>query len=170
MSADFPTIAEASSLIAEKKLSPVELTQACLDRIARLDGTLHAFLRVTEESALVMARAAEAAIMKGARKGPLHGIPIGLKDIFNTKGIATTGHSRQLATNVPDEDSTWTRLLAEAGTVLLGKLATHEFAFGGPAFDLPWPPARNPCLPMGMAWLLLLAGDVAGAASIGPLD
>jgi len=144
MSADFPTIAEASSLIAEKKLSPVELTRACLDRIARLDGTLHAFLRVTEESAMATARAAEAAVMKSARKGPLHGIPIGLKDIFNTKGIATTGHSRQLATNVPDEDSTCTRLLAAAGTVLLGKLATHEFAFGGPAFDLPWPPARNP--------------------------
>ncbi len=143
----FPTIAEAASLIAEKKLSPVELTQSCLARIKRLDGTLHSFITLTEEAALATARDAEVAIMRDGPKGPLHGIPIGLKDIFNTKGVLTTAHSRQLEHNVPEEDATTTRLLAEAGTVMLGKLSTHEFAFGGPSFDLPWPPARNPWNP-----------------------
>lgn len=147
MSSEFPTIAEASALIAAKKLSPVELTQHCLDRVAKLDGTLHSFIHLTGEQALATARAAEAAIMRGEHKGVLHGIPIGLKDIFNTKGIPTTAHSRQLQNNIPQEDATSVRLLAEAGTVLLGKLATHEFAFGGPSFDLPWPPARNPWQP-----------------------
>lgn len=144
---DILTIAEAAALIAQKKLSPVELTQACLARIERLDGTLHAFITLTAETALANARAAEAAIMRGGPKGPLHGIPIGLKDIFNTKGVVTTAHSRQLEHNVPDRDATTVRLLAEAGTIMLGKLATHEFAFGGPSFDLPWPPARNPWNP-----------------------
>ena len=144
---EFPTIAEAASLIAEKKLSPVELAKSCLARVKRLDGTLHSFITLTEEAALATARNAEAAIMKDGPKGPLHGIPIGLKDIFNTKGVLTTAHSRQLEHNVPAEDATTTRLLAEAGTVMLGKLATHEFAFGGPSFDLPWPPARNPWNP-----------------------
>ncbi len=147
MSAEFPTIAEAAHLFDQRKLSPVELTRACLDRIARLDGTLHSFIRVLPDHALAAARAAEAAIMAGERRGPLHGIPIGLKDIYDTKGIPTTAHSRQLEHNVPTEDATCTRLLAAAGTVLLGKLATHEFAFGGPSFDLPWPPARNPWNP-----------------------
>ena len=147
MSAAFPTIADAAALIAARKLSPVELTRACLDRIARLDATLNSFLCLTEDVAMAAARAAEAAVMKGEAGGPLRGIPIGLKDIYETKGIATTAHSRQLQNNVPDRDSTCTRRLAAAGTVLLGKLATHEFAFGGPSFDLPWPPARNPWNP-----------------------
>ena len=147
MSAEIPTIAEAAARIAAKTLSPVELTRACLQRIERLDGTLHSFLLRTDERALATARAAEAAIARDGPKGPLHGIPIGLKDIFSTKGLRTTAHSRQLEHNVPMEDATSVRLLAEAGTVLLGKLATHEFAFGGPSFDLPWPPARNPWNP-----------------------
>jgi aspartyl-tRNA(Asn)/glutamyl-tRNA(Gln) amidotransferase subunit A len=147
VSAEFPTIAEAASQIAARKLSPVELTRACLDRIARLDGTLHAFIRLLPDQAMMAAKDAEAAIMKGESRGPLHGIPIGLKDIYATKGIPTTAHSRQLENNIPDEDSTCTARLAQAGTVLLGKLATHEFAFGGPSFDLPWPPARNPWAP-----------------------
>ena len=147
MSGDFPTIAEAAALFAARKLSPVELTRACLDRIARLDGTLHSFLHLLPDQAMAAARAAEAAILRGESRGPLHGIPIGLKDIYETKGIPTTAHSRQLEHHVPAEDATCTRRLAEAGTVLLGKLATHEFAFGGPSFDLPWPPARNPWNP-----------------------
>ena len=85
--------------------------------------------------------------MRTGPRGPLHGIPIGLKDIYETKGIRTTAHSRQLEHNVPQADGTVVRRLAEAGTVLLGKLATHEFALGGPSFDLPWPPARNPWNP-----------------------
>jgi aspartyl-tRNA(Asn)/glutamyl-tRNA(Gln) amidotransferase subunit A len=143
----FPTIAEASAQIAARKLSPVELTKSCLAKIEQLDDTLHAFIVVTAERALADARAAEARIMAGRAKGPLDGIPIAHKDIYNTAGIATTAHSRLLQGNIPSEDAHTARLLAEAGTVMLGKLATHEFAMGGPSFDLPWPPARNPWNP-----------------------
>jgi aspartyl-tRNA(Asn)/glutamyl-tRNA(Gln) amidotransferase subunit A len=144
MSAAIPTIAEAARQIAAKELSPVELTRACLDRVHALDNRLHAFIHLTEERALAEARAAEAAIMAGGPKGPLHGIPIGLKDIVDTKGIPTTCQSKLLQDNVPDSDATCAEKLAAAGTVLLGKLTTHEFADGGPSFDLPAPPARNP--------------------------
>ena len=85
--------------------------------------------------------------MAGNAKGPLDGIPIGHKDIYNTAGIRTTGHSRLLEHNVPAQDATSVRKWAEAGVVLMGKLSTHEFAMGGPSFDLPWPPARNPWNP-----------------------
>ncbi|MGH7087729.1 MAG: amidase, partial [Stellaceae bacterium] len=108
---------------------------------------LHAFIHVAAARARAAARAAEAEIAKGRYRGPLHGIPIGLKDIYDTKDIPTTAHSRQLQDRIPEADAVTTRRLAEAGTVLLGKLATHEFAFGGPSFDLPWPPARNPWNP-----------------------
>ncbi len=141
------TIAEASRLIAEKKLSPVELTQACLDRVAQLDDTLHAFILPTPDRAMADARAAEDRVMAGKALGPLDGIPIGHKDIYNTAGIRTTGHSRILEHNVPTRDGTVVRKWAKAGTVLMGKLSTHEFAMGGPSFDVPWPPARNPWNP-----------------------
>ncbi|MBW4089705.1 MAG: amidase [Proteobacteria bacterium] len=140
----FLSIAQAAGLIARRQLSPVELTDALLDRIAAIDPQLNAFLLVTADRARDQARAAEAEIMAGRYRGPLHGIPIGLKDIYCTKGIRTTGHSRTRADFVPDFDATTVRLLDRAGAVLLGKLATHEFAHGGPSFDLPWPPARNP--------------------------
>ena len=140
----FPTIAEAGALIAAKKVSPVELTRMCLDRVEKLDPQLHSFLLVTEDRAMADARAAEARMMSAALKGPLDGIPIGHKDIYNTAGIRTTAHSRLLEHNVPGEDSVVGQKWAAAGTVLMGKLATHEFAIGGPSFDLPWPPARNP--------------------------
>jgi aspartyl-tRNA(Asn)/glutamyl-tRNA(Gln) amidotransferase subunit A len=144
---EFFTIAEASRLIADKKLSPVELTQACLDRIKALDETLHAFLLVTPERAMTDARAAEARIAGGQSRGKLDGIPIAHKDIYNTAGIRTTAHSRLLQDNVPASDATVVRKWDAAGTAMLGKLATHEFAMGGPSFDLPWPPARNPWNP-----------------------
>ncbi|MEA2742913.1 MAG: amidase [Acetobacteraceae bacterium] len=143
----FLTIAEAGKLIAAKKLSPTELTRLCLDRVKKLDATLHSFLLVTEDRAMANATAAEGRMMAGTLKGPLDGIPIGHKDIYNTAGIRTTAHSRLLEHNVPTEDSVVVRKWAEAGTVLMGKLATHEFAIGGPSFDLPWPPARNPWNP-----------------------
>ena len=143
----FPTIASASAAIAARKLSPVELTTHLLDRIKAVDPRINAFLLVTEERAMADARAAEARMMQGKRIGPLDGIPIAHKDIYNTAGIRTTAHSRQLEHNVPNADATAVTKLAEAGTILLGKLATHEFAFGGPSFDLPWPPARNPWNP-----------------------
>jgi aspartyl-tRNA(Asn)/glutamyl-tRNA(Gln) amidotransferase subunit A len=141
------TIAEAGSLIAQRKLSPVELAQGHLDRIAQLDSTLHAFVHVSTERALQDARKAEAAIMAHGPIGPLHGIPIAHKDIFCTRGIPTTAHSRLLQDHVPQKDAFTVARLAEAGTVMLGKLAAHEFAWGGPSFDLPWPPARNPWNP-----------------------
>ena len=139
-----PTLAEAASLIAARKLSPVELTKACLDRMQACDGKLHAFILPTEERALSDARAAEDAIMRGDYRGPMHGIPIGLKDIVDTKGIETTCQSRLLTSNIPSADATCAARLATAGTVLMGKLTTHEFADGGPSFDLPKPPSRNP--------------------------
>ncbi len=139
-----PTIAEASRLIEAKKLSPVELTDMLLKRIQAVDAKLNSFLLVTEDLARKTAKKAEEDIMAGKRKGALHGIPIGLKDIYDTKGIRTTAHSRVLEKRVPKEDSTVTAKFKKAGTVLLGKLATHEFAIGGPSFDTPWPPARNP--------------------------
>ncbi len=143
----FPTIAEAADLIAARKLSPVELTKACLARIDAMDKTLNAFLMVTADRALADAKAAEARAMAGALKGRLDGIPIAHKDIYNTAGIRTTGHSKLLETNVPAADGAVVAKWDAAGTVLLGKLATHEFAMGGPSFDLPWPPARNPWNP-----------------------
>jgi aspartyl-tRNA(Asn)/glutamyl-tRNA(Gln) amidotransferase subunit A len=138
------TIAEAARLIAARKLSPVELAKTHLDRIRRLDPDLNAFLLVTEDRALADAKAAEARQMSGALRGKLDGIPIAHKDIYNTAGIRTTAHSKLLEHNVPTHDAHTVKKWADAGTVMLGKLATHEFAFGGPSFDLPWPPARNP--------------------------
>lgn len=138
------TIAEAAKRIAARQLSPVELATMQLDRIRRLDPQLNAFLLVTEERALADARAAEARQMAGTLRGRLDGIPIAHKDIYNTAGIRTTAHSRLLEHNVPPRDAHTVKKWADAGTVMLGKLATHEFAFGGPSFDLPWPPARNP--------------------------
>jgi len=138
------TIAEAARLIAAKKLSPVELAKTHLDRIRRLDPDLNAFLLVTEDRALADAKAAEARQMSGALRGKLDGIPIAHKDIYNTAGIRTTAHSKLLEHNVPTRDAHTVKKWADAGTVMLGKLSTHEFAFGGPSFDLPWPPARNP--------------------------
>ena len=140
----FLTIAEAGRRIAARQLSPVELTKIHLERIRRLNPQLHAFLLVTEERALADAAAAEARQMSGQRRGPLDGIPIAHKDIYNTAGIRTTAHSKLLQDNVPVRDAHTVKKWADAGTVMLGKLATHEFAFGGPSFDLPWPPARNP--------------------------
>src|SRR5580693_4018804 len=144
MTGAIPTIAEAARAIAERQLSPVELTRACLDRVRKFDGELNAFVHLTEERALADARAAEALIMAHGPKGPLHGVPIGLKDIVDTKGIPTTCQSKLLQDNIPDADATCAEKLAAAGTILIGKTTTHEFADGGPSFDLPKPPARNP--------------------------
>lgn len=139
-----PTIAEAAKAFAAKTMSPVELTQDCLARIRTLDPELHAFVTLTEDRALADARRAEAEIMKSGPRSKMHGIPIGLKDIVNTKGILTTCQSRFLADNIPDTDATCAANLDASGSVLMGKLTTHEFADGGPSFDLPNPPARNP--------------------------
>jgi aspartyl-tRNA(Asn)/glutamyl-tRNA(Gln) amidotransferase subunit A len=138
------TIADAARLIESRRLSPLELTDALLARIDALDPQLNAFLLPTPERARGQAKAAEREIMAGRYRGPLHGIPFGLKDIYATAGIRTTSHSKICENLVPTEDATTAAKLYQAGGVLLGKLATHEFAHGGPSFDLPWPPARNP--------------------------
>jgi aspartyl-tRNA(Asn)/glutamyl-tRNA(Gln) amidotransferase subunit A len=138
------TVAEAAQLIRRRKLSPVEYVDALLARIEALDGQLHSFITVTADRAREEARRAEAEIASGRYRGPLHGIPYALKDVYNTKDILTSGGSRTRLDNVPREDATAARKLRDAGAVLVGKLQTHEFAHGGPSFDLPWPPARNP--------------------------
>jgi len=140
----FLSVAEAAALIAAKRLSPVELVRAYLARIERLDGTLHAYVRVLPDEALAAAHAAEAETAAGRHRGPLHGIPIGLKDIYDTAGVATEGGSKLCLGRIPPADATTTRLLKQAGVILLGKLTTWEFAIGGTAFDTPFPPARNP--------------------------
>lgn len=138
------TIAEAAQLIESRELSPVDLTEALLRRIEIFDPQLSAYITLTADLALEQARQAEKEIAAGRYRGPLHGIPIGLKDLYYTRGILTSGHSKIGLDHVPAFDATTTAKLHDAGAVLLGKLATHEFAHGGPSFDLPWPPARNP--------------------------
>ncbi len=140
----FLTIAEAASLIAARKLSPVELTEAYLARIAALDHRLDSFVTLTADRARTGAKTAEAAIMKDGVRGPLHGMPYCLKDIYDTAGIRTTAMSKLLADNVPVRDGFCQEKMVEAGAVLLGKNATWEFAHGGPSWDILFPPARNP--------------------------
>lgn len=135
---------EASRLVKNKKISPVELTQACLAQIERYDGQINAFITKTADLALKHARQAEHEIQTGNYRGPLHGVPFGLKDIYETAGIRTTGHSKICKDFVPEKNATTVEKLLARGAILMGKLATHEFASGGPCLDLPWPPARNP--------------------------
>ena len=138
------SIAEAARLIERRDLSPVDLTAAYIERAEALDPQINAFVLATADQAIAQARVAETEIAAGRWRGHLHGIPFALKDIFSTAGIRTTGHSRVCIDAVPERDATAVTRLFEAGGVLLGKLATHEFAHGGPSFDLPFPPARNP--------------------------
>ena len=140
----FLRIVDAAGLLRERKLSPVEYAQALIARIEKHDSRLNAFLRFTPEIALADARRAEAEIMRGEWRGPLHGVPYGLKDIVDYAGLPTTAHSRVLIENIAKSDAFVTKRLRAAGAVFMGKLSTHEFALGGPSFDLPWPPARNP--------------------------
>lgn len=138
------TIDEASTLIAERKLSPVELAKACIAKTEALDSVLLSYITFTPEAAMAAAKQAETDIMAGQRRSPLHGIPIGLKDIYDTAGLRTTGHSRLMIDRVPEADAVAVTKLREAGAVFTGKLGTWEFAIGGPSFDLFHPPARNP--------------------------
>ena len=147
MSADdlsYITISEAAAGLRRKEFSPRELTSACLARIEAIDGKLHSFITLTADRALKQAREAEKELHSGHDRGPLHGIPIAPKDLYATKGIRTTCHSAVLEHWIPDHDATAVTKLQEAGTVLLGKLGMHEFAFGGPSIDAPFPAVRNP--------------------------
>ena len=138
------TIAEASAQLQARQLSPVEYVDALLRRTESLEPQLNAFITRTFDQARAEAKTAEADISAGRARGPLHGIPFAVKDIYDTAGILTSGHSRTNIDRVPTRDATTVAKLKAAGAILTGKLATHEFAHGGPSFDLPWPPARNP--------------------------
>ena len=138
------SIADAGRLIAKKALSPSEYVEALLDRIEKINPKLDAFLNIAADQARADAKTAETEITAGKYKGPMHGIPYGLKDIIDYQGLKTTAHSKLLEDNVAESDATATAKLKAAGGIFMGKLSTHEFAIGGPSFDLPWPPARNP--------------------------
>ena len=135
--------AKLAALVRDKQVSPVELVRVYLDRIDRLDGTLRAWITVCREQALEGARRAEAAVMRGEPLGPLHGVPVGVKDQFDTAGVRTTVGSKILADRVPTEDATIVTRLARAGAILLGKQNLTEFAFGG-TIQPPFGQPRNP--------------------------
>ena len=137
-------LSEASQLVRSKKVSPVELTHECLSRIERLNPKLNAFITVTAESALAEARQAEAEIQHDGWRGPLHGIPIALKDLVDTAGVRTTGASGVFKDRVPTEDAEIVRRLKAAGAVFLGKLNLHEFAYGGSSAISYFGPVHNP--------------------------
>ena len=137
-------IAELGPLLRRKEISVVELVRSVLARIEKLQPRCHAFLLTTPELALVQAAQADAELASGQDRGPLHGVPYALKDLANVAGLPTTCHSLILAGNVAATDAEVVKRLRHAGAVLVGKTSLHEFATGGPAFDLPWPPARNP--------------------------
>jgi aspartyl-tRNA(Asn)/glutamyl-tRNA(Gln) amidotransferase subunit A len=141
------SIAQLAAAYRKGEASPVAVTEACFERIGRVDARLRSFVTLTRELALSQARTAQDELARGVDRGPLQGVPIALKDLYATKGIRTTAHSRVLLDWVPDDDATATTKLCEAGSVLLGKLAMHEFAFGGPSDDSAFPPARNPWNP-----------------------
>jgi aspartyl-tRNA(Asn)/glutamyl-tRNA(Gln) amidotransferase subunit A len=137
-------ITRLSALLHAHEITSAELTNAYLERIKTLDGALKSFLTVTADRAHDEASRADHELGLGRSRGPMHGIPIALKDLFDTGGIRTTGGSRVLWDRVPEQDATVTRKLTAAGTVLLGKLMMHEFAIGAPYLDDSIPPAHNP--------------------------
>jgi len=154
------SLAEASELVRARKASPVELTRACLSRIEAVDRKLNAFITLTADGALDEARAAEEEIGRGRWKGALHGIPIALKDLVDTKGVRTTAASNLFKDRVPAEDAEVVTRLRAAGAVLLGKLNMHELAFGGSTVVSAFGAVRNP-------WALerSVGGSSAGSAA-----
>ena len=138
------TITQAGQRLRSGRVRATELAEAALARAERVEQTVHAFIRVTAERALADAARADAELAAGRDRGPLHGIPYALKDIYDSKDLPTTCHSALTAGHLAAEDSEVERRMKRAGGVLLGKLATHEFALGGPSTDLPYPCARNP--------------------------
>jgi aspartyl-tRNA(Asn)/glutamyl-tRNA(Gln) amidotransferase subunit A len=136
-------IADLAQRYRRREVSPVDVAAAHLGRIERLDKTLNCYVTVTGDRALMEARAAEAAIARGGA-GPLSGIPVAYKDLYATRGVRTTAGSALLADWIPDHDATCVSRLGQAGMVMLGKLITHEFAFGIQFPGHRFPPARNP--------------------------
>lgn len=140
----FLSVEQAAHLLRRKKISPVELTEAALARIERYNPLLNAFLTVLAEPARRQARAAEREILRGRARGPLHGIPVALKDNFWTRGVRTTAGSKILAEFVPARDSEVAARLRAAGAILLGKTNMHEFAYGITSENPHYGPVRNP--------------------------
>src|SRR5437667_10581377 len=138
------TLEAAAEAIRTRRVSPVSLVESCLARIKALEPRINAFITVTAELAREQARQAEREIETGRYKGPLHGMPVAVKDLFATKGIRTTAGSRILADWVPNEDATVVRKLRQAGAVLLGKLGMHEFAYGISSVNPHFGDVRNP--------------------------
>ena len=138
------SVADLARLIATKEVSPVDVVRAHLDRIAALDARLRCFITLTAEAALEAARTAEGESMAGRSRGPLHGVPFALKDLFDTAGVRTTGGSKILADRVPAEDATVVRRLVASGAISLGKLSMHEFAYGPEGLNAHYGTSRNP--------------------------
>ncbi|MBM3948615.1 MAG: amidase [SAR202 cluster bacterium] len=138
------TVAEASRRIADGSVSPVELTKAHLERIAALNGRVNAYLTVMEHEAMAAARRAEKALRQGKRAGPLHGIPIGLKDVFDVKSVVTSSGSKLYRDHTATADSAAAARLKTAGAVIIGKHQLHELAFGPTSENPHTGPARNP--------------------------
>lgn len=155
-----PSILESSESLRKREVSPVELTRQCLAQIEKLNPTLNAFITVTAESALAAARTAEAEILRGHWRGPLHGIPLALKDLIDTAGIRTTGASALFKNRVPAEDAEVVGRLKDAGAVLLGKQNLHEFAYGGSSMISHYGEVRNPWDPACIA-----GGSSGGSAA-----
>lgn len=138
-------LTQASATVRARSVSPVELTQACLDRIESVEAALNAFIAVDAERALAAAKEAEIEIHRGGVRGPLHGIPVAVKDIFDVKGLPTTAASKILSASASKlSDSAVVEHLREAGAIILGKLNLHEFAYGATGVDSHVGPARNP--------------------------
>lgn len=140
----YASIAELAPRLAAKEVSPVEVTDAALARIEQLEPRLNAFIKVTAESARHAARAAEAAILAGNHLGPLHGIPVGIKDLYATRGVATTFGSPLYADWVPDFDAAAVERLKRAGAVLVGKTNLHELAYGSTSANAHYGAVHNP--------------------------
>lgn len=153
------SIAKAAHLIRERIISPVELTRVCLGRIDSLNGTLNAFITLLHDSAMEQAHEAEREIGQGNWRGPLHGIPIALKDLIDTASIRTTAASALFENRIPSEDAEVVRRLKQAGAVLVGKTNLHEFAYGGSSVVSHFGPVRNPYNPDHIA-----GGSSSGSA------
>lgn len=154
------SISEAAELLRVKKISPVDLATACLDRIERLNPVLNAFITVTHEGAMAQARVAADEIQRGQWRGPLHGIPIGLKDLIDTAGVRTTCGSALFADRIPTEDAYVVQRLKRAGAVLLGKQNLQEFAYGGTSVSSHYGAVHNPWNPKHIA-----GGSSGGSAA-----
>jgi aspartyl-tRNA(Asn)/glutamyl-tRNA(Gln) amidotransferase subunit A len=142
--ADFTSISELAPRLRRKEISPVEITRNCLDCIEKLNPALNAFITVMADSALADARRAEAEILRGEWRGPLHGVPIALKDLIDTAGVRTTAASALYKDRVPDDDAEVVRRLLLAGAVIIGKNNLHEFAYGGSSLVSYFGDVHNP--------------------------